>query len=451
MSLIYILTFLMLSFINIYVLIKYKISSYIGLGSFYFLTILLPTPYIYYNLGELYLFNGIYNNFIHIICLTIFYLSYIVFDKLLNNRLLIYHYKFHSQLPDKVWLKSFANFAMIVGAISSLSGYILAEHDLIEVIFSNVAEVYVSEKSPLGGFLDQGLVLINIGAILRIVVAENMASKLTILLGLSTFHMAFSFSRGGLIPVLLMYLISNKLIGCTHNGKQKNNRLSIIFISFLFILVAAVAGGVATIKRAAVGAYELDSNTIVMSFISRLEDRFFDANNSLYVGFGNILYRTTFEDVSLKHGEVIYYSIFSNIPKFLYTEKPVHPMRATNYFVYTDRPPSNNQDVSAFGLVGSAYYDFGILSAIFYLICFALIINLYIFLARRHKYNLLLYLGLLFFDGPQNFIHAGIISIFGNLIYATMFILITILIIDIYRYFINIFKKMKDLLSYEKF
>jgi|GEM_PF-6885105 len=435
MFIIYILSFGLLALINAYIVFKFKITSYIGLGAFYFLTVLMPSPFIYYKLGEAYLSYATYNNMIHVLCMTVFFSTFLLFEKIFNNRLVSNRGEFIYRLPAIGWLKLFSNCCMGIGAASVFSGYILAEHSLIDVIVSNIAEVYVSEKSAFGGFLDQGLVLFNIGVVFRIVLSDRFSSKILFILLLTLFHMAFSFSRGGLLPVLILFFILQKLISHSRGNGEKSNRARVLFFGIFIFVAAAVAGGVATIKRAAEGAYVLDSNTVVASFISRLEDRFTDENNSLYVGYGNILYRTTFEDISLKKGDVISYSFFSNIPKFIYKDKPVHPMRGTNYFVYTDRPSVNPLDVSAFGLVGSAYYDFGLASGIFYLVLFSLFLNISVLLLRRLKYNFVFYIGLLCFDGPQNFIHAGIISVVGNVIYTVLFISVAILAVDIVRMF----------------
>ena len=94
-------------------------------------------------------------------------------------------------------------------------------------------------------------------------------------------------------------------------------------------------------------------------------------------------------------GQMLGYALTCWIPGSIYPDKPVHPTRNTGYMVYMDHH-SYKGDASAFTLVGIAYADCGIPSAVGYLLVGGFVLGWIRKVANRPSGNLYRHVGYLF-------------------------------------------------------
>lgn len=310
---------------------------------------------------------------------------------------------------------------IIVGITFSISGYILADYSLFDIVFGNKSN-YVVEKSSFGGWFDKGLSLFDIGVVLLILNINSKGARAFLLLLLIVMHLLLSQSRGGLLGILLMVFIGYLFF-------NKKNIRDLIGPIVVILISSFLLGGFAALQRQNGNENdELKSNFITL-FLSRFEDRFGDGG--LADGYSNIINRLYDNNYPHARGDVLVYSVISNVPSFIYNDKPMHPFRATGDLVYRDSPEKNYEDVSAFGLIAGSYYDFGFFSLMLYLYLFGIIIALskciFIYLDNIG----FLYFIFIFMDGASNFIHGGIPNLLGGILLTSFFYALSLFIYHI--------------------
>jgi len=273
---------------------------------------------------------------------------------------------------------------------------------------------YVIAQREFGGFFDEGLSISVFG--LGIVAAnkDNIVkqSMLLFIMGLLVFFL--SHSRGGVISIfviffLLIYLFNKRLL------KLWFNPILIVFLSVIIILTS----GIKSQFRA--NPENVDTSFFGMAEwgIDRYADRF--SGDGLYDGYANFVNRLYEDETKFKKGEILEYTLTSWIPYILYRDKPQHPMRAIGDLVYRDRSVSL-YDVSAVTLIGTVFYDYGIISVAMYTFIYGILLGILRVITAYYKNNLFIfiwYLHIIFIDGFTNFIHGGIINFPGTIALAT--------------------------------
>ena len=273
---------------------------------------------------------------------------------------------------------------------------------------------YVVSQRKFGGFLDEGftIMLLGLGLIAANQKTVKRQSLLLIIMMALTFYL--SISRGGVVGTIITFF----LLLWIFNRKSLKFWLNPLFIAIFVVLIILTAGLKSQIRAG--------PNVVDMSFsgmfhwgLDRFADRFSDIG--LYDGYSNYINRVSMDEYRLHKGEVLKYTLTSWVPYVIYKDKPQHPFRAIGDIVYRDYRVSI-EDVSAVMLVGTAFADYGVISVILYLFFYGVLLGFLRKITTGNKVYIFLfiwYLHFVFIDGCSNFIHGGIVNIFGTIALAT--------------------------------
>lgn len=319
----------------------------------------------------------------------------------------------HFNVTEKYIITKIAWILAIVGFSMKIFSLVSMGITDVQSYFLGMSD-YVIAQRKFGGFLDEGLSISVFG--LGIVAANKdtimKQSVLLFIMGLLVFFL--SHSRGGVLSIfliffLLLFLFNKRLL------KKWFNPILIIFISLIIVLTS----GIKSQFRA--NPENIDTSFVGMGKwgINRFVDRF--SEEGLYDGYANFVNRLYEDETKFKRGEVLEYTLTSWIPYIFYKEKPQHPMRAIGDLVYRDRSVSL-EDVSAVTLIGTTFYDFGIISVIIYTFIYGIFLGLLRILTAASKVNVFIivwYLHIIFIDGFTNIIHGGILNFPGTIALAT--------------------------------
>lgn len=409
---------LSLLIVVMYLLIsRYGLASYEGVGTaLYSITLIPPMLFALISHESELISLYMYSNLIHTIGFISLLFGLVMVDIVVGNgRLALKQSRRIPHGADK--LNQFSTIAILLGISLAISGYISAGFDFSDLVFANKSS-YVLEKGFLGGWLDKGLVLVDVGLVIKICLSRSQIWKILFIVLMIGAHYALSMSRGGLLSVLLILLIASLYYSIP---------LKRLYGTILVVIVSSAAlGGLATLARwdQSQSNTTLDISLVGNTFKERVADRF--GAEGLADGYANIISRLEAGEHSWADGQVLSYSVISNVPAFIYSDKPMHPMRATGTLVYRDRPAPNYEDVSAFGLVGSAYYDFGLVSLCAYLWLLGVLLSICRTLFLKFDHTGFIYFTFIFMDGATNFIHGGITTVIGGLILTILFSLVIV-------------------------
>ena len=273
---------------------------------------------------------------------------------------------------------------------------------------------YVIAQRKFGGFLDEGLAIMILG--LGVIAANQKTIKrqsifLIIMVGLT---FVLSSSRGGVVGPIIIFFLSLWIF----NKKLLRIWFNPLFIS-IFVVIIILTAGLKSQIRARPGAVDSSFSGMCHWGVDRFVSRFNDTG--LYDGYSNYINRISMDKSRLCNGKVLKYTLTSWVPHVIYKDKPHHPFRAIGDLVYRDFRVSAD-DVSAVMLVGTAFADYGILSVILYLFLYGVLLGFLRKITTAKNANILLfiwYLHFMFIDGYSNFIHGGIVNIFGTVALAT--------------------------------
>lgn len=305
-----------------------------------------------------------------------------------------------------------AKFLVILGFSMKFISLYAEGINSIKSFFQNMYGYTIAQRK-FGGFLDTGLDIMILG--LGIIAANQRTIKrqalyLIFIMGLT---FALSTSRGGVVgPVMLFFLLL-----WIFNKKMLKKWFNPFFLGSLVLIIILTAGVKSQIRATT------QANTSFSEMwrwgVDRFKSRF--ASEGLYDGYSNYINRISQNKSRLNNGGVLKYTLTSWVPYVMYKNKPQHPFRAIGDLVYRDFYVSIN-DVSAVMLVGTAFADYGLWSVIFYLLFYGAILGFLRKITTAKNANILLfvwYLHITFIDGFSNFIHGGIVNIFGTIALAT--------------------------------
>ena len=286
---------------------------------------------------------------------------------------------------------------------------------------------YIVAQRQLGGFFDQGLDIAILGSL--IIAANKRKAKyqaLWVLAG-ALLTLGLSLSKSGIIIVIITF----GFLLWIFNKRMIRFWLKPVFVVPALILILASAGIKAQF-RSGPQAIDTSSDTLFFRSIEVFKDRF--SNVGLYDGYANFIWRLS-EQYSYYNGEVMHYTLTSWVPYVLYENKPQHPFRAIGDLVYNDYRVSY-EDVSAVMLVGTAFADFGLWSVVIYLLIYGMFLGFIRNLTTGSVSSIIFfmwYLHFIFIDGYTNFIHGGIVNIFGTIALAVGVVGATFVYLHVYQ------------------
>ena len=402
LTLVYVILIILCS----YIIRRYGLNSYEGIGVLIYILILY-SPFIVFNnmQYDMLLLSG----WVHFVGIFSLALGLFTCDLFFNRgyplRVL--------GINDSIIIDKYSNIAIFLGIFFALIGPLTAGYSVQDILMGRIND-YGSNKSFLGGWVDKGLIVFDIGIVVKIMLEKRLVKLTLLFLFLCLAHYLFSFSRGGILPLVFLFI-------CTSNHFRVNKS------KLLYLIISSIVISIPL----SYSAYKIRSNDQVISaspievFSDRIKDRLDD--EGLAIGYANLVDRLNNQSYPLAEGAVISYSILSNIPVFIYENKPDHPMRATGYLVYDSRPSDNFDDVSAFGLVGSAFFDFDYFSTIFYLYIVGIILGIIKIVSNNYDATGFFYIFFIFIDGATNFIHGGVTTILGGISISIFFIILVYL------------------------
>lgn len=407
-----------LIFLSILFLRKFTFGSYEGIGVFLiFVTLISANLLSISGIVTLDKYDLAFSTMIHCLGIASLWLG-----------ISFYRYCFENHSPSPILqvshpkTRTFIKYSLVIGVSLPLVGMLFSGLSIIDIVLLQ-SGAYITEKSFLGGWIDKSLGLMIVAAAIIMITTKSKKNYFFITLFLISASLILSLSRGGLLTVVLVFFAA---ISIYRSQSKLNLRSALVFNMTVILIISIFVGGAATLQRAAsANPLANTDNNLVSSFFSRVVDRF--GEEGLAVGYSNILSRAGSHEIPYFKGRIANYSITSNLPPFLYANKPMHPFRGTGTYVYSNRPPANLFDVSAFGLVASAYMDYGVYSLTCYLFLIGIFLGMIKHFFLRVDNTGILYINFIFMDGASNFIHGGITTILGGFILTIIFFILILL------------------------
>lgn len=296
---------------------------------------------------------------------------------------------------------TFKTVAMVSYGVSSIGDYLI-----------NLGG-YTTGQRGLGGFLDLGLPLAIVGLAMLGAAARNLAVSVGLFLLGALLSFLLSYSRAELFGTMFLFFV---MFGITRPDIVRLAKRHIVITSMLAATIASgiiLNSGVKSAMRAGQDVRGFSIAEIGTLGVDRWLDRF--SGEGVYDGYCNFVNRLSQSPERFWRGDVAVYAVVSTVPHFLFPTKPAHPFRDTGYLVYDDMR-SSVEDVCATTVVGSAYADFGLVSVVFYLGIYGVVIGmLRRVLLKRGTFSRLLYVNLIIIEGSTNFIHTGVLAFIPSL------------------------------------
>jgi hypothetical protein len=256
--------------------------------------------------------------------------------------------------------------------------------------FSRTPDPHETVETVRGAFLYRGADISLLGFVLLFATLRGMQRGI-VAVGVVLTPMLATFNKGGLEKSLLFAAVAYSVYQSKH-FKRLFRRGSTWTIGVPTALLAVMlVAGVKAYYRAGTEDTSISDN--FLTGLGAVRARY--AADGLYRGYSQLT--TYMRNGWAEHldGRILVFTLTAWIPGYIYPNKPDHPTRNTGYLVYSDHH-SFASDASAFTLVGLAYADFGVASAVGYLLVGGVVLGLIRRAANRVGGNLYWHVGYLF-------------------------------------------------------